>query len=178
MTKKKDLKKRVRERKAKTGESYTAALLHVRGPRKGGPLIREAPDATAEAVAEGLRCTAIVSAALRALPDLRPLFARLREMLEALDADACGALLRGEAAPPRIPVIADVPEARRFLASVRAGSRGLSRDGRLFALSWQGRTVVGWMFITGSRKPLLQLGFLDDAGGELTQLAALIGLGR
>src|SRR6266849_2482692 len=75
MTKKKDLKKRVRARQEKTGESYTVALAQLRRRR-----IPEAPSATAEAQAAGLRCEAVVSSKLRALGDLRTLFARLREL--------------------------------------------------------------------------------------------------
>ncbi len=172
MTEKKDLKKRVRARQRKTGERYTTALAQLSMPR-----IAELPDASAEARAEGLRCTAIVSQALRALGDLRPLFGRVREMLEALEAEACGPLLRGESAPRVMPALRDFIEARRFLSQVRAGARGLSRDGRAFALLWSGHVVVGavvWL----PKKPMLQLGLLDDVERESEPGLSLLGIGR
>ena len=156
MTKKKDLKKRVRERQAKTGESYTAARAQVRRVP-----IEEAPNANEDARAEGFDCTAIVSKRLRAIGDLRPLFARLREMLLALNASACGPLLRGEALPHRIPQPIDLLRARRFLESARSGQRGLSSDGMFFALNWNERTVMGAIILV--RRPMLQMGLLEDA---------------
>ena len=158
MTKKKDLKRRVRARQAKTGESYTSALAHIREPR-----IPEAPDATKEALAEGLSCTAVVTPELRAMGDLRPLFARVREVLEALASPACGPLLRGEPSPRRIPEMKDTLEARRFLAAVRKGERGFSRDGRLLALEWRGHVIVGSIWLYFAHGPLLQFSRLGDA---------------
>ncbi len=173
MTRKKDLKRRVRERQARTGESYTAALAHVRKK----PVENEAlPDATEEAKAAGLHCSAVVSPKLRALGDLRPFFARLRELLEALESDACGPLLRGEPGPRVIPTLRDSLEARRFLAQVQAGTRGLSRDGRMFALAWNGHVVVGAIWLL--RKPLLMIGLLDDAEKSWPDSLLLAGLGR
>ena len=158
MTKKKDLKRRVRARQKKTGESYTSALAHVRAPR-----IPEAPDATKEALAEGLSCTAVVTPELRAMGDLRPLFARVREVLEALASSVCGPLLRGEPSPRRFPEMKNLLEAQRFLAAVRKGHRGLSDDGRLLALEWRGHVIVAATWLYFSRRPLLQLSRLGDA---------------
>lgn len=163
MTRKKDLKKLVRERAAKTGESYTAALAHVRKPRVE---IEELPDASGEARAAGLECNAVVSK-----PELvkAALFVRVREMLEALGVP----LQRLTPVPPAVKLAV---EARRFLDSVRAGSRGVSRDGSLFALEWDGRVVIGGILGASGRKPLLMLGFLDDIRG--IPLFSLMGLGR
>src|SRR5947209_590635 len=170
MTKKKDLKKRVRERQAKTGESYTAARAQVRKVH-----IEEAPNANDEARAEGFRGIAIVSRKLREARDLRPLFARLRELLLALEAPACGPLLRGESLPRRIPQVLDILRARRFLERVRAGHRGLSDDGAFFALSWNERTVVGTIILI--RGPMLQMGLLEDADSPPELAFPLMGLG-
>ncbi|HEY5678174.1 MAG TPA: hypothetical protein VIR81_15375 [Myxococcales bacterium] len=175
MTKKKDLKRRVRQRQAKTGESYTAALAQVRGPR-----IAAVPEATKEAQAAGLRCKAFVSTRLRQEPDLAALFARLREMLEALGAKACGPLLRGEMAPGGIPdAVRLAVESRRFLAEVRAGARGFSRDGRLFALEWKGEPIVGGILVHAGRAPLVYLGCLRDLGAGESMLGglSLMGIG-
>ena len=163
MTKKKDLKKLVRGRQAKTGESYTAALAHV---RKRPIEIEEVPDATSEARAAGLDCNAVVSK-----PELKEqaLFVRVREMLEALGVP----LQRLTPVPPAVRLAV---EARRFLDSVRAGSRGVSRDGSLFALEWTGRVVVGGVLGVSGRKPLLVLGLLDDIRGMPG--LSLMGIGR
>ena len=173
MTKKKDLKRRVRERQAKTGERYAAALAQVRKPQ-----VTALPDVTREAEAAGLRCNAVVSETLRAQGDLRSLLVRVRELLEALGASACGPLLRGEAAPREFPDATRLAAgARRFLAQARAGRRGLSPDGRLFVLQWNDVAIVGAITLAG-RKPLLALGKLDDlvAGFGLSQVS-LMGLG-
>jgi hypothetical protein len=168
MTKQKDLKKRIRARQQKTGESYTAARAQVLG---SAVQIPEAPSATAEARAEGFRCEAVVSESLRQLGDLRPLFARLRTLLESLDVEACGPLLRGEPIEPRMPKISDFVEARRFVLS---DELGLSRDGRSAALSWNGRVVIANFALL--RKPLMQLGLRDEA--KCTAELALLGIGR
>lgn len=172
MTKKKDLKKRVRARQEKTGESYTAALAQLRRVR-----IPEAPGATIEAQAAGFRCEAVVSSKLRALGDLRPLFTRLRELLEGLGAEACGPLLRGEQTPRRVPQVRDMIEARRFFMEVRTGKRGLGPDGRLVAFEWGGLTVLAAVSLIW-RKPLLQVGLLDDVVDWMLPPMAFMGLGR
>ncbi|HET7788892.1 MAG TPA: hypothetical protein VFL36_23150 [Myxococcales bacterium] len=175
MTKKKDLKRRVRERQERTGESYTAALAQVRGPR-----VAAVPEATREAKAAGLRCRAFVSTRLRRETDLAALFARLREMLEALGAPACGPLLRGEMAPGGIPdAVRLAVESRRFLTEVRTGARGFSRDGRLFALEWKGEVIVGGIVVHAGRTPLIYLGCIEDlrANGAALAGLSLMGIG-
>ena len=165
MTKKKDLKRRVRERQEGTGESYTAALAHIRKL----PRIEEVPDATREALAAGLSCNAVVSKPLRAAGDLTPLFVRIRETLSALGSS----LATRDAIPDAMVLMA---EARRFLAGVRAGARGLSRDERILAVEWSGIVVVCGIVRLG-RKPLLALARLDDLK-ELPPQLALMGIGR
>jgi hypothetical protein len=68
-------------------------------------------------------------------------------------------------------------EARRFLAQVRAGTRGLSRDGRMFALAFGERVVVGSIALLPTAN-LLQLGFSEDAGEAFARGFSLMGLGR
>ena len=164
MTKKKDLKRRVRERQEKTGESYTAALAQL---RKRTIEIEELPDASSEARAAGLDCNAVVSK-----PELKQpaLFVRVREMLEALGVP----LQRLTPVPPAVKLAV---EGRRFLGSVRAGTRGVNKDGSLFALEWNGRVVVGGILGVPGRKPLVMLGFLDDVPESPAPLA-LMGIGR
>lgn len=100
-------------------------------------------------------------------------------MLEALGASACGPLVRGERAPADIPdAVRLAVEARRFLADVRAGTRGLSRDGRLFAMEWKGAVLVGGIVLAG-RVPLICIGSLDDLrpGSAALEAVSLMGLG-
>jgi hypothetical protein len=203
MTKKKDLKRRVRERKARTGESYTAALRQIaKKPREATPSVlveatpsvrveatpsvrveatpsvrvESAPSAVAEARAEGFRGDAAVSPKLRAMGDLRPLFARLRELLQALDSPACGPLFRGESAPLRLPKPTDALLEREFLRRVREGERGLGVGGRMAALSWNGQVVIAQFSIFPEHTPLLQLAILEEAGWPNNLL--LLGIGR
>ncbi|HEY2029337.1 MAG TPA: hypothetical protein VGH20_09025 [Myxococcales bacterium] len=173
MTRQKDLKRRVRARQEKTGESYTAALSNIRRDVH----IPQAPSATAEARAAGLRCEAVVTEELRRMGDLEPLFIRLRELLLALAAEACGPLIRGDALALQMPSMKDAVEARRFLEAVRAGERGLSRNGRMVAFNWRDRVVVADLGLAGARKPLLQLGVLGE--GPLWPMELLLtGVGR
>lgn len=172
MTKKKDLKQRVRERKARTGESYTAALRQiVKSPR-----VEAAPSASIEARAEGFRGDAAVSPKLRAMGDLRPLFARLRQLLEALDSPACGPLFRGESVPLRLPKPTDALLERDFLRRVAEGERGLGASGRMAALSWNGQVVVVRFSIFPQHTPLLLLWLADEAAWPESLL--LMGIGR
>jgi hypothetical protein len=162
MTAKKDLKRRIRERAKKTGESYTAARAQVTKLR-----IENAPSATVEARAEGFHCEAAVSKNLRALGDLRPLFARLRQLLEALDAELCGPLLRGETATPRVPSFASALGDAKFVWGPKLGLRG-----QVAKLAWNGHVVV--VHFSLLRKPLMTLGLLEDA----QRSSPLLGLGR
>src|SRR5262245_54747912 len=97
MTAKKDLKKLVRERQLRTGESYTAALRHVLAQRpEADPVDRagtpplsviEFVDLTAEAERLGLRCHATIDAALAPRVDGVELLRRMRELLVATATD-------------------------------------------------------------------------------------------
>jgi hypothetical protein len=180
MTKKKDLKRRVRQRKARTGESYTAALRQImKSPRVQAPpsaSIEAAPSALAEARAEGFHGDAAVSPKLRAMGDLRPLFARLRELLQALDSPACGPLFRGESAPLRLPKPTDALLERDFLRRVAEGERGLGASGRIAALSWNGQVVIAQFSLFPKHTPLLLLGLADEAAWPESLL--LMGIGR
>ncbi len=145
MTAKKHLKQLVRERQEKTGERYSTALAHVRAQAPG--LEQVQPEVTEWARLEGLHCTAFVTERLwnaehsHAAREawFRAAFARLRALLLAAEGapgtDAlCATVLRGEPKPGSIPhAIQEAVEARRFMAQVQAGARGVSRNGRLMA---------------------------------------------
>ena len=147
MTAKRDLKKRVRERQARTGESYTSAreqVLAARAPELV-PVI-ELVDVSAEATRLGLVCRALMVPTLAERVDAATVLARLRTALLATEGDPSTAflrrvLLRGEPAGP-MPlgtVLEGVEAARRFMARARAGIGGASEGGRMLALHVDGR---------------------------------------
>ena len=121
MTAKKDLKRRVRERQAKTGESYTAARAHVVAGAKDSPeqseeatepepapspieemsepirspiSVVELVDATQDAAKLGLKCQVLVSPTL--VPRIAParVLEHLRDALLATERDPQMELLR------------------------------------------------------------------------------------
>ena len=140
MTAKKDLKKRVRERQAKTGERYTSALKHVLGQasRPGAAPGVEVSfrEVTPLAGAVGLSCRAFVTPGFPE-PLQRPGLEQLHRILTA-SADEPGlglfrrALLHGEGegslkGPPS--ALGHVFSAQAFIRNLRLGIRGPSRDG-------------------------------------------------
>jgi hypothetical protein len=149
MTSKKDLKKRVHERQAKTGERYTTALAHVLAQRPEAPSSKtlEFHDVSEWARLEEFRCRAAVSGFLwdldasdaGARPErFRRLFARLRSLLVSLrgemGADSFSRqLFQAEPWEKTPNAIHELFEARRFTEQVRSGVRGVSRNGRLVA---------------------------------------------
>ncbi len=145
MTSKRDLKKRVRARQERTGESYTSALAHVRSDRPALVPVVELVDLSAEAARLGLACSVAMFPALAERVDGGTVLARLRHALLATEGDPQTALLRrvllrGEPAP----VVTSWPlesfdEGRRFMTRARAGIGGASPSGRMLALHVDGR---------------------------------------
>jgi hypothetical protein len=140
MTKKKDLKRRVRERKAMTGESYTAARAHVVAQAERAPAIQveELLDVSAPAATLGFRCQVLASSAL--VP-ARRILERLCDALRATESDleleGLRALaFRGERFEPQSPraVLAWERLIAGFLRRVRAGIGGVSPSGDMLAL--------------------------------------------
>src|ERR1043165_753730 len=136
MTAKRDLKRRVRERQAKTGESYMAALHHVRDQRPNAMVVVELVDVTEVAAALSIKCGVRVEPRLAERIDAA---AALRQLCNALLATAGNpafelmrsVLLRGES-PPAKP---EFYETWRFMERVRAGIGGISEGGSLLALT-------------------------------------------
>jgi hypothetical protein len=181
MTAKKDLKRRVRERQAETGETYVTARRHVvaRAARDGeapdrprGIVVEEMLDLEAEGARLGLQCPIMMTASLAARVDPVAVLERVRDVLRATDKDAAtrvlrAAVLRGERAslPVRTPR-AWMEEARRFITRVRAGLGGLSEWGTLMAVHLDGMrgpvvviAHVGWR---KSTTPRLMLSAADE----------------
>jgi hypothetical protein len=145
MTTKRDLKRRVRERQARTGESYMTALRQVRGPTPtptpGAVPVVEMIDLSEIAAALGIKCRAMVLPAVAERIDLAGALRKLCAVLTATIQDPAFNLLRsvvlhGERLTGKPPSPAG---ARRFLERVRAGVGGISESGRMLALPLDGR---------------------------------------
>jgi hypothetical protein len=164
MTAKKDLKRRVRERQARTGESYMTALRQVRGAQEppdrppAFPVV-ELGDLTDAGAALGMRCRIGIFPGLAARVDGARALTRLRDLLLATAGDPAlelmrAVVLRGET-PERPLGIADVTAARTFIARVRAGLGGVSLGGRMLALQVDGETVLYTLWMVPRRDPML-----------------------
>jgi hypothetical protein len=165
MTKKRDLKRRVRERQAETGESYTAALHRVRAlvdPGASGEADGDGEgDGEGEAEAEaavpvlaldeldelaarlGLKCRVSMFPSLRGRIDPEAALVRLREVLGATEQDPAldvlrAAVMRGEQRS-WTPSVQRVQEAQRFVERARAGIGGVSTSGSRIAMQLDGR---------------------------------------
>jgi hypothetical protein len=167
MTAKKDLKRRVRARQAKTHESYTAALAQVRGARPKVPTV-ELDDVTAMAAELGIRCKVFTYPGV----DARATLERMRDALRATGGDpATERLSKGlfenrssdlALAGSMTDAMALTQSSRRFLLRARAGIGGVS--GPLIAVNVGDVPVVGALLeLPFSRPPLFVLRSAHDA---------------
>jgi hypothetical protein len=165
MTAKKDFKRRVRERQAKTGESYTAAraqLIAERGdddadvdepnrdePDKEPPFsVVELIDATDDAASLGFKCHVLVSPSL--VDQIAPARAleRLRDALLATERDPEMYLLRALAfRGVRRPMgreryLGRWDDVRRFIERAMVGIGGLTLTCDMLAFSADGVMVI------------------------------------
>lgn len=144
MTQQKDLKRLVRDRQRRTGESYMTALRHVRGqaPTPGEPiLVEELVDLSEAAALIGLTCGVLIQSALAARIDTGAALLQLRGVLRATRHDPAFAVMRmslldGERPPDDDP---RWPFDPAFTARVRAGVGGISRGGSHLAFTVAGR---------------------------------------
>jgi len=167
MTAKKDFKRRVRERQAKTGESYTAARAQVMAQADGGeaaPEPTEEPtdepkrssisvvemvDASEEARSLGLACDVLVSPQLAAHIPPFEILEHVRAALLATEHDPAmsllrGALFRGESPRrgPEIHLRARWEDTKRFFTRARVGIGGINEDGDMLALQVEDTMVL------------------------------------
>jgi len=152
MTQKKDLKRRVRERMAKTGERYAAALRQVKDKVTPEPEL----EADSYLLESPLRCQLMVSRDVyrRVLPDRGArLVARFAEVVNALEDDPAGVLFRrvarGEPAEQQRDVRVTmlrwgerVADRTRYARRLELGLRGVSADGCILAFDHDGQTLV------------------------------------
>jgi len=167
MTAKKDLKRRVRERQARTQESYTAALAHVRAGARPKVPVTELNDVTELAAELGIRCRVSAYPGI----DERPALEKVRDALRATAGDPETERLRAALFENRAPndglswQVTDLygllEKTRRFLARARAGIGGVS--GHLIAVHVGDTPVVGVLWaMPGTRPPLFVLRPADD----------------
>ncbi|MFL5352075.1 hypothetical protein [Archangium sp.] len=178
MTVKKDLKKRIRERQEKTGESYSTARMHVLNQAPA-----EAPAEAPKVSQESLREVTLLVEALEMKGQAfltpgfsealaRPALERLRELLLATRDEPStrwlrAVLLDGEPDAVDFGSLArEWGEARVFMRNLRLGLRGPSRSGRTlsFELRADGGTVTVVVTLVPSLKgtPKLLLGTAED----------------
>jgi hypothetical protein len=167
MTAKKDFKRRVRERQAKTGESYTAARAQVMAQAGGEATVEEAKaaskdetkpsaisvvelvDASEEARSLGLRCDVLVSPSLAAHIPPVEILEQVLEALLATENDPQlsllrGALFRGESPPhnPHINMRARWEDTKRFFTRAGVGIGGINQEGDMLALQVENSMVL------------------------------------
>src|SRR5512142_1555815 len=94
MTEKRDLKRRVRERQAQTGESYMTALRHVQAQRPPAFPVVELVDLTEIGAPLGFKCRIVMSPVLADQIDAAGALARLRDALLAPDREGSLELFR------------------------------------------------------------------------------------
>lgn len=123
MTKKRDLKRLVRERQVRTGEAYVTALRHVRGPRPGTIPVSEYIDITEVGELLGMECRVMLLPDLAERIDVATTLRQLRTVLLTTTPDPAFDLMRAvvlRGAHPR-RVLPQLNEGLQFLVRLRAG---------------------------------------------------------
>lgn len=184
MTAKKDLKRRVRERQARTGESYVAARRAVlaeapapepEAPAAGSINVVELEDVSEQAGALGFKCRISIAHTLAAQVAPEVALARLRDVVLATSADPAlepirAVALRGERVARPGLVREWMTDLQHFVARVRAGVGGVSASGTMLALPVEGaRGLVmmvchlGFGILRPEHRPAIVLTTVDAA---------------
>lgn len=152
MTAKRNLKRRVRERQVRTGESYTAALRHVRDPKPKPFPVDELFDITDVAAPLGIKCPVKIYSSLSDRVEVVRLLERLRDVLVATERDRAmdvmrAVVLHGRSYQrARTTVIRETVAtyARRwgFLTRARAGIGGINDEGDMLSMTVEARAGV------------------------------------
>jgi len=145
MTDRRDLKRRVRDRQALTGESYMTALRHVTSARASAVPVVELVDGSEIAAATGIRCAVRITPELAERVDAATMLVQLRDALIATVADPQLSLMRSvvlHGARPVMPTLASFGSYLQFAARVRAGIGGVSESGSALALTITGRCAA------------------------------------
>lgn len=146
MTARRNLKKLIRERLARTGEHYMTARRHILGQRdETGIEVLELEDLSAEGAQLGFRCKVLMYPELAERVDRSALLVRIRDALRETGGDPATEQLRSVALEGQKPwaeersAIDLSDEGARFIARARAGIGGVSESGRMLALPVAGR---------------------------------------
>ncbi|HSS00207.1 MAG TPA: hypothetical protein VLM79_24285 [Kofleriaceae bacterium] len=187
MTKQRDLKRLVRDRQARTGETYVTALRHIRTPRSATgtetvPVV-ELVDITAIGEPLGMRCRVMVQPELAECVDVTAVLRQLRSVLLTTTPDPDfdlmrAVVLRGECPYSAPPTLAD---GLRFLVRLRAGIGGVCPSGRIVAFSVAGSAgmvqVVFMLWITHVRsiqlRPTLVVTTTDFSLDDIDDISIL-----
>jgi hypothetical protein len=147
MTDKRDLKKLVRERQARTGESYVTSLRQVRARRVDGKPIDvvEMVDVTEVGASLGFTCPIVCTPTLAARIDTVAMLTRYRDLLVATGRDRAfdlmrDVVLRGEQRSDAAQLQTLISELREFFARARAGLGGVTASGRIVAMHVEATT--------------------------------------
>jgi hypothetical protein len=161
MTDRRDLKRRVRDRQERTGESYMTALRHVRDGRHPVPVV-EMLDVTEIAAQLGLRCRVTME------PDLADLasdaLTRFAALLRTTAHDPELARMRDAALfGLPVPLLKTAGVEGAFSARVRAGLGGVSDSGNAVAIAVRDVMIVFTLYLvppigTCARLPQLFVG--------------------
>lgn len=159
MTTRKDLKRRVRERQARTGEAYVTALRHLSAERQPPFPVIELLDMTEMGRSLGMKCHVAVFPRLAERVDLRRALEQLLHVLQSTTGDPDfdlmrAAVWRGENVDPSTLKRIFAHESR-FLGRVQAGIGGMCENGRTLALSIEGKTGLEMVLFLISLRPSL-----------------------
>jgi hypothetical protein len=141
MTDRSDLKRRVRERQARTGESYMAALRHVRGQRAGAVPVVELVDVSDIGGLLGIKCRVMLQPALAERVEVATMLRQLHATLVAATREPASWLMRSVVLHGERPFTspASFGDGVRFLRRLRAGIGGFSDAGSMLSLLVGGR---------------------------------------
>jgi hypothetical protein len=180
MTAKKDLKRRIRERQARTGESYVTARTHVlaqaehpsEDQRPPAISVVELIDASDDAARLGLRCEVLVSSPLASRIDPIRAIEGVRDALIALEHDPQLMTLRdlalfGHSLPrPKRTERECWEDIRRFVQRARVGIGGTTDAGDMLSLHIDGVLVIAQIDVMPYRRPRARRLYLTTVDAE------------
>lgn len=191
MTKKHDLKRRVRDRQAQTGESYSAARRQVVGaageaelpddPSESAVPVFELVDVTEQAKKLGFKCRVLLFPSLVEAVTPAVALGSLHKVLVATAGDTETArmwsvAIGGFEPPQRRFAVRSLEATQRFLERAQAGLGGASEDGSMLAIHVAGKGgVVPVLCTHWHHKKALVLAVIDGSDAELWPLTGLLG---
>jgi hypothetical protein len=152
MTQQRDLKRRVRDRQAQTGEAYMTALRQVQAQKSPAFPVVELVDLTEIGAAIGFKCRIVMAPGLAEQIDAAGALARLRDVLLTRDRDGSletfrAVVLRGERRQFSLTQ-GTFYDARELIQRARAGLGGVSEGGRLLAMQVDGKPGATMVLFT------------------------------